>query len=91
MRPIDADSLKHEIDDTDEFDGIGVKYYIDNEPTLNVREYINAHWIVRYGQYSRRKYVCSHRGKGSGVAGSKQWRPFCPNCGVSMAEKVEKE
>ena len=47
MRPIDADSLKHEIDDTDEFDGIGIKYYIDNEPTLNVRENINAHWIVR--------------------------------------------
>lgn len=41
-RYMDADLLKSEIDDTDEFDGMGVKYYIDAQPTADVVEVVRC-------------------------------------------------
>lgn len=41
-RFIDATSLKREVKDTDEFDGIGFKYYIDRQPTIEVQEVVRC-------------------------------------------------
>lgn len=85
MRPIDADHLKDQIEDSDEFDGIGVKYYINKEPTVDIKKeggtLLSGKWYPRIIEVASKTtyYVCSNCHLMNEVNS-----PFCPNCGASM-------
>lgn len=82
QRLIDANELKKQIDDNDEFDGIGIKYWIEQEPTIDAEPVVHGHWIQKEFDC-----VCSNCGSSNGAYGMK----YCSDCGAQMDEEQECE
>lgn len=84
MRQIDADSLKHSMDNYN-YSYFGTNYdkileVIDEEPTVDPAVK-HAHWIFRNKYY---RYWCSVCGQPMDYEYN-----YCPNCGCKMDEVTE--
>lgn len=89
-RYIDADKIEYEDMLRPRGDGnyeecqIAYRDHIDDIPTADVRENVRGEWIKKEGSLWTLA-TCSVCGKLS-VDGDK---PFCPNCGAEMIERIE--
>ena len=91
VRPIDANALINQINDTDEFDGTGIKYWVNQEPTLDYEPVVHACWIVDDSFYSgaKKAYYCSNCNYLAYQDIDVELHKRCPDCGAKMDEEDE--
>ena len=88
MRPIDADNLLDRVTSM-YFD---LKFFIEEEPTLDVKPVIKGKWIYEENDWftNYRCSVCKEVFCGNDIGVSiESIYHFCPNCGADMKEVEE--
>lgn len=60
---------------------------IDNEPTVEAKPVVHAHWQ----KYDDSEFCyCSYCGKPSAEDDNVSWHGYCPICGATMDEELER-
>lgn len=86
MRLIDAEALMKEANEEGAYGYVDVTQ-IANTPTIEAKPVVHAHWQ----KYDDSEFCyCSYCGKPSAEDDNVSWHGYCPICGATMDEELER-